>query len=275
MNTQTINSKISSHKETFFMEKLNTTYFDKIRNQAIVAVQRLALSTLEDDELMQSLQRGRAIITSNDQADKYLKAFGLMHQAKLWSAFQATPDIHALSENDSIEIIDYGCGQGLGSIVILDYLLSLGKKPTIVSTKLVEPSQVCIKRAEANVKRSLVSSRQAPNTQVINKVLNEICQDEIRTEAESIKFHIFSNILDIDSVDIDLLARKICASQSGKNVFIVVSPNINRASNRRLDNFSEFFANNCKSCVISQRGGDIIKGNRPWTRYEHIFKATL
>jgi hypothetical protein len=275
MNIQTINPKINSHNETFSMEIFNTPHFDKIRNQAILAVQRQALSKVKDDELMHSLQRGRVVITSDDQADKYLKAFGPMHQAKLLSAFRATPDIHALSENNSIEIIDYGCGQGLGSLVFLDYLASLGKQPTIVSTKLIEPSQVCIKRAEANVKQSLIHSRQPPNILVINKMLNEVSQDEIRAEPESIKFHILSNILDINSVDIESLARKICGSQSGKNVFIVVSPNINRASNRRLDNFSEFFANNCNSCLISQRCGDIIKGNGSWTRYEHIFKATL
>ena len=163
----------------------------------------------------------------------------------------------------------------MGSIIFLDYLLWLGKQPTIVSAKLIEPSTVCIARANTNVKRSLISSRLVTNTQVINKMLNEVCQDEIKTKAESIKFHIFSNILDINTVDIEALARKICASQSGKNVFIVVSPNIMPTSNHRLDDFAGFFADNCNAHCISQRSGDILKNGRVWKRYEHIFKATL
>ena len=59
------------------------------------------------------LERGIAQLSTHEQLCKYLWSYGKMHQAKLLDAFKKVPEDWFSSP---IEVIDWGCGQAMGTI---------------------------------------------------------------------------------------------------------------------------------------------------------------
>ena len=73
----------------------------------------------------------------------------------------------------------------------------------------------------------------------IQKNLNDIKTHDLSTESTTIKVHLFSNILDVDGIDLDRLHSNIASSQEGKNLFVCVSPF--NPSRERLTTFYNLF----------------------------------
>ena len=67
------------------------------------------------------LERGTAIIKDQNLLNQYMHSFGKMHQAKLAEGFDKLP-WNNLAKLD-FGCIDWGCGFGLASIVLHDYLI--------------------------------------------------------------------------------------------------------------------------------------------------------
>ena len=65
------------------------------------------------------LSNGVALLHSEEGMNAYIAAYGEMHQAKCRAALQNFPfdDI-----TGSVEIVDWGCGQGLGSLCVIEAL---------------------------------------------------------------------------------------------------------------------------------------------------------
>lgn len=109
----------------------------------------------------------------------------------------------------------------------------------------------------------------------IHKTLDNISNDDISTNSQSIKFHIFSNIIDIESINIQSLCTKITQTQNGVNYFICVSPRFwedgVHPRNLRLDAFMNYFQQRHNVSVISTRESNI----NSWKRYERVFNATM
>ena len=77
--------------------------------------------------------------------DAYLHFYGEIHRQKLLRAIKHLPEsLH----NRNISVIDWGCGQGLASMIFSDYMekeqLSLN---TITDLSLIDPSKICLNRA--------------------------------------------------------------------------------------------------------------------------------
>ena len=195
-----------------------------------------------------------------------------MHQAKLLQSLEVIPNLKTLISNKDIQINDYGCGQGIGCIVFIDYLKSIqATNFTISKIKLIEPSELAIKRASLNVKYCLKSINQNENVLSIHKTLDNISNDDISTNSESI----FSNILDVESISIESICEKITQTQSGVNYFICVSPKFwedgDHPRNLRLDTFMYYFQKLYDVSVISKRESNINN----WKRYERVFSLTM
>ena len=92
--------------------------FDKVRDLAARFVNELPLQLKE--ELYDALNRGVDILDSEPQMVTYLFSFGKMHQAKLDYAFDNLPEVFL--QQKEINIIDYGCGQALGTMCYSDFL---------------------------------------------------------------------------------------------------------------------------------------------------------
>jgi hypothetical protein len=250
----------------------NNISFNSIRRLSVNFVKKLPQEV--SSQLHSELNSGVEILQTEAHLHQYIHSYGNMHQAKLNHCFEAIK--HLLTELNArnIQIIDYGCGQGVGSIVFIDFIKENHiKNFTISKIRLIEPSEKALKRASLNVKHCLGSIAQNKNVLAINKSIDEIDLQDLSTDSSSIKFHIFSNILDVENFSINSLAQKIDNSQRGTNYFICVSPKFweegKHPRNLRLDIFMDYFQQKRNIHILSTRETNI--GN--WKRYERVFKV--
>ena len=69
--------------------------------------------------IKEELDQGKALLDSNDQMKAYFALYGEIHQAKLERAFENIPETLLTKINS---VIDWGCGQGLASILFNDFI---------------------------------------------------------------------------------------------------------------------------------------------------------
>ena len=167
-----------------------------------------------DHNCWSELDRGRAILTSIEQLDQYLFSYGPMTKGQ-WD--QVLPSVHIPSGR--VQIVDYGCGQGLASALLFDHF---GSELVMRTTKmiLVERSRVALTRAES------ILRCYAPRTDVrsLYKCIDDLTVDDLRSDGENIFVHLFSNVLDMDSFDhIDLFTKIL--KTKGSHTFLCVSHN--------------------------------------------------
>ena len=89
---------------------------------------------------------GRAILQTDDQLNAYLAAYGETHIIKCRAAIQNLPLEHL--QHFNYEILDWGCGQGIASLVLIDYLRERKLLGNLQQITLVEPSIYALQRAE-------------------------------------------------------------------------------------------------------------------------------
>ena len=231
------------------------------------------------DQTWASLNHGKAILQNEDQLSQYLCSFGKMHHRKLQDAYlQLFKDLAENPQFDNsaqIEIIDYGCGQGIASFILLNKLNNIDFPiENISKITLIEPSKVALERAAFFLKKST-------NIVKINKYLNDINTDDIKTSDSSIKIHLFSNILDMadenepgKDFSIERLAKNIQFSQSKENYFVCVSVR----NEENLDEFAENIMEDKLQNIefISINNQSIGRGHYPsWHRVHKIFKRSF
>ena len=204
--------------------------FDKVRDLAIRFMRELPKQL--QDELYEALNRGVDILDSEPQMVTYLYAFGPMHQAKLNYAFKHLPK--EFLEQPEINIIDYGCGQALGTMCYADFLRENGYAQKVKTITLIEPSEMCLKRAALHV------SMFFPNAEIktINKKFDDLINKDIVCDEETPTLHILSNVLDMLTFDIDKFANLVKGYLNGYNQFVCVGPYFNYSDkDNRMNNF--------------------------------------
>ena len=158
----------------------------------------------------------------------------------------------------NIEIIDYGCGQALGTTCFLDYL----RKNNLPNIKidgitLIEPSGIALSRGILHINHLRFDSHNIDNIKLINKQLQHLNKNDFSTSNQNIKLHIFSNILDVTGFEINNLANTIRESQSGMNYFLCVSPT--DLENRIQQFFNFWYQNGCYTEEIQLSSEDLYQ----------------
>lgn len=226
-------------------------------------------SKIESNDIFWSLQRGVKVLTEESQLLAYIHCYGKMHHAKVVSAF------NSLTKNDfenSIEIIDWGCGQGLASMCLLEYLENQSVGVQINSILLIEPSEIALKRAALHLRKFSTEAK----ISTLNKDLDSVITQDLETHSIEIKVHMFSNILDIDLFSMSDLISKIKRNFKGINYFLCVSPFINELKTQRLTDFVNAFRDMDRFEMIesiTERKGEWEGTN--WSRVIRVFKAEL
>lgn len=223
-------STLLIENETDYARKINgiDISFNEIRNIASQQVKG------KDTRLE---GRGVMPLDTFDELFVYLYSYGRMHYAKLSSAFENIP---FESISNPIEIIDWGCGQGLASFVLKEYMDANGIELDIMSATLIEPSELTLKRA------SLHTHKLYPAKTVVKTVckdFNSLIPHDIQTATKATKIHLFSNILDLSETFFSqsVLINLIEETQRGENYFICVSPYQSDYEADRVDAFKRHF----------------------------------
>ncbi len=211
-----------------------TKEFASRNDISFIGMRNTALSLLPNDKvvldkLYNDLKRGKDIIDDEMHLNMYLRSFGKMHKAKLDTAYACLPDASSIFSED-IEIYDWGCGQGIASICLLDFLQSNHISSNIIAVNLIDPSNPATKRAKEVIScfdNSLIVN-------VVNKTFDKLQEDDFVLSSRR-KLHLFSNILDVESFDLAQFIQLFQKSFFGSNYFVCVGPYY--SNNRRVDEF--------------------------------------
>ena len=226
-------------------------------------------SKVSSDEIFWSLQRGVKVLTEQNQLLAYLNSYGKMHQAKIMSA------ITTIKQNDLknvIEIYDWGCGQGLASMCLLEYFKNQKYDYSLGKITLIEPSEIAIKRASLHVRKF------NENCQIItlNKDLDSLNDIDFNNDLKNTKIHLFSNILDIDLFSMTKLISLIKNNFKRNNIFICVSPFVSEVKTLRIEGFVNSFSNLSKFDLktnISEKNGEWT--GTTWSRVVRVFNVDI
>lgn len=256
-----------------FLLETGTEYCDLLAGVAnsFKAVRQISVSKyqlIKSDSIFNSLGRGVAILTDENQLYAYMNSYGNMHYEKLIEAFKTLPKAFFDEETN---IIDWGCGQAMASMAYFDFLNQIGTEQEIKNLTLIEPSEIALKRASLHIR----NFSPATDIHTINKDLDALVNEDFIKNKTNTHIHLFSNILDIDEFSLTALLQLVDSNFPGDNYFICVSPYINDTRTSRLDAFVKFFSKKkdfAKINTIDNRPGQ-WKGT--WTRVVRVFKASL
>jgi len=220
------------------------------------------------DETYRELRKGVHILEKLEQLTAYMFSYGNMHYSKLDAAFENLPPVFY---KNKIDIIDWGCGQGVASMAYLTYLNLKNKSQEIDSFTLIEPSRIALKRASLHINHFQKGSK----ITTINKDFNELFKGELNIKTQNVKLHIFSNILDIDTFRLSDLTKFIGENFTGINYFIIVSPLIPNSRKLRINEFVNYYKNTNGFKLlydINSYSGEWIKN---WSRMIRIFEINI
>lgn len=201
--------------------------------QAVAAKVIGAFSKTVQNQVHNELERGIAILQTSEQMCQYLNAFGNMHRAKLLDAFTHLPtDIF----NGPFNIVDWGCGQGMGTINLFDSIRSKGMRLHVQKITLIEPSKAALSRAILHTSLYLTDDVEIVS---IQDFFENVRANQITAAPGVPVIHIFSNILDVEQIDLKHLSNIIDNAVISDNYLVCVGP-LN-PNNRRIDAFYNYF----------------------------------
>ena len=258
-----------------FIIESNTHYAQLLSNcpRRFNSIRDIAISQLQEiqnsDEVFRSLGRGVAILEQEEQLFSYMKSYGLMHKAKLLAAFSHFPFNEIKDKN--VDIYDWSCGQGLASIVLLEYLMDNNIVLKTNRVTLIEPSEIALKRASLHVKHfdSEVTVR------TILKDMDSLEIADVSSREGSAQVHLFSNILDVEAYSMQHLIEIIKQGFKGNNYMFCVSPYINDVKTARLDSFVNSFSEMPQFNMIFQDIASRGEWTNNWTKLIKTFKVVL
>ena len=246
------------------LKYLENPTFDKVRGFAKSFIDDLPKELV--DELYTQLERGVGQIDSEPQMLVYLYSFGNMHQAKLNKSFENIPKI--LFDQPEINIIDYGCGQAIGTMCYIDFIRQKGVSQNVKRVTLIEPSETCLKRAALHVSAFCSDAEIV----TINKTFDDLDAADIVCEEEIPTLHILSNVLDLD-FDLDRFAELISDNLKGYNQFVCVGPYFNvPAIDQLMDDFAKLFSES-EDNYIKIFSKFELNPNKAWTAHIRCFSV--
>ena len=187
-----------------------------------------------------TLEHGTAVLETEEQCCAYMAAYGPMHRHKLIRALDEN-EFPYKNLNNGVEIYDWGCGQGIGTVAIIEKLRQFGWLPKLKKVTLEEPSNVARQRAVLHVRQALGEQ----NTEITDIPYylpsdygdnsNSITEIDVH---EPCAIHIFSNILDIEAVSLKGVSKMITSS-GVQHIALCIGPaNLNES---RINTFSYYF----------------------------------
>lgn len=215
------------------------------------------------------LNHGINLLASDVALNCYMSAYGDMHVTKCRAAMMNFPfnDIQG-----SIEIVDWGCGQGIGSATIIEVLRQRNLFQWLRKITLIEPSHSAIERANDNI-RTFTHGTVKIDVKNLFLPANDIVEGET---LNSIGYrynniiHVFSNILDVTAIDLGIVAKMVASAQ-GKHFVLCIGPQNGAAY--RIEKFCSVFGEqNYFSQINSVRYARTRRTAHPYTCMTRCFE---
>ena len=172
-----------------------------------------------------------------------MAAYGIMHYKKVLRALD-DKEFPFDMLSDGFEIFDWGCGQGIGTLAIIDILQKKGISDKLHKITLEEPSDIARSRAILHIRQTLGNEDGciAETAKYLPSDSAETgnCITEINVE-QPCAIHVFSNILDIGSVSLKGVSRLITSSGQ-KHIVLCIGPA--KLEEARIKSFKSYFLPN-------------------------------
>lgn len=244
------------------LSELHPINFESIRKLSVDYVKKLSVN--EENKLWESLRHGTIEINEEAMLHQYMFSYGQMHSEKLFSAYKCLPENFF---KNKIEIFDWGCGQGIGVSTYFDFLGQSNRDQIITKVNLIEPSKIALGRA-----CSILRCYGICNViNAVNKRFDLLEFNDVNSDENVVKLHIFSNILDVDSFNLENFIHLFQSTQAGVNYFICVGPYY--SNNLRMLNFVSAF--NVLEMYASEDNVHWGPANNDWTRVMRVFKCSI
>ena len=192
------------------------------------------------DSEERTLEHGTAILETEEQCCAYMAAYGNMHYKKLSRALDNTEFPYS-AVNNGVEIYDWGCGQGIGTVAVIEKLRQHRLLSKLKKVTLEEPSKVARQRAVLHVTQALGDSDvkivDIPDFLPSDKGDNSNSITQIDIE-EPCVIHVFSNILDIEEVSLKGVSKLITSSGTHHITLCIGPANLNES---RINAFCNYF----------------------------------
>ena len=195
------------------------------------------------DSQGRTLNHGTAVLETEEQCCAYMSAYGPMHHHKLMRALDENEFPYS-DLSDGVEIYDWGCGQAIGTMAVIEKLRQHGMLGKLRKVVLEEPSDIARNRAVLHVKKTLgeynaeiiAVSKYLPSDYGDNS--NSITSIHVE---QPTAIHIFSNILDIETVSLKGVSKMITSSGK-KHIVLCVGPA--NLKEERIRSFLNYFVEN-------------------------------
>ena len=143
-------------------------------------------------------------------------------------------------------MIDWGCGQGIGTIAFLEYFSSFNNINKII---LIEPSVLAIKKAEKLIEESSRFKNSSIQLFLIEKDINTIKTNDFPGDIHN-AINIFSNILDVKTINVKHISGLISKIMQKRSYCLCVSPNYYR-STKKIDEFYQSLKPSSANNIVS------------------------
>ena len=210
-------------------EQLQLHGFDRYYNVMVGAYVSEVYKTLDYPSFANATNRAKTPLTSIEQAVMYTTLYGKSHFNRFSAAISQVMGnktrLDAVTK--TINIVDYGCGQGIASLALLDYLDTyINCMNFTLHFHLVEPSETTLELADILVKKMALRISAKTVVHVHHKDLADfLSSDSSKLESADFTLHLFSNVLDIPEVQhlIPTLTSYLNTIE-GKQMVIAVGP---------------------------------------------------
>ena len=214
------------------------------------------------------LGHGINVLASDEALNCYMAAYGEMHVGKCRAAMMNFPFEEM---QGSIEIVDWGCGQGIGSATVVDVLKQHNFLQWVKRITLIEPSEQALFRAESNISKITNNSIEIQANRKYLPSKESVSDDTLTSVGYNYTnvIHVFSNILDVKAIDLYAVARMVASSQ-GKHFVLCIWPKNSAAY--RIEQFCSVFGEqNYFSKIESARFDRTTKTDHPYTCLTRCF----
>lgn len=186
--------------------------------------------------------RGTKPIRDDDGIMCYLCAWGEMHVSKLRMALDdclsPREGYPKISIPRRINVVDWGCGQGLGTFALLDHLEGKGYDVAVDNVILIEPSPLALEYAQLYL--SLRLKGQDTRISTVCKFFSSLDREDLQMRGDAPVFHLYSNILDVPDINMKDLACWLREFRQRDNYIISTSP-CYWSGNARIEQFYSYF----------------------------------
>ncbi len=246
--------------------------FDRIRGAALR--RQCLVGDIVSIDSKRRLKTRVTQVNSVDDVDYYLIREGYIIRKRVVSALKTFPKLDTFLEGKNIEIIDYGSGMGVAVVVLIDFLQKLGFVSQVCKIVLFQKERVMLNRGLVLVKKvmRLVESNVSPLGYVAN--VDEMDFSFLEENVESVKFHLFSGVLDENCLSTRSLFDNLRKHVFGRNYFICTGP-VRSSCNISVDVFSFLFCILCNGIEICHRNDRVFCRNNDmgvvFSRYDRNF----